>query len=136
MKRIEYFELLTGLFNFKTVSDEIGNEFVLFSQNNNGPIGNIRDKTEFEAMENHVHLLDNIKRDEFDKLISIAENLGKALLNSLKSQYPQKYFMVFVSIHLHDSMIIRFHQKWDGEESYCNPSEFTSPREKVLSFEG
>ena len=59
-----------------------------------------------------------------------------ALLSSLKSYYPQKSFVVYVSINLHDSFIIRFHQKWDDEEPYYYPADFTSPNEKVYSFEG
>lgn len=136
MKKIDFFQLLSSLFDFKTISDEMGNEFVLFSQNRTEPITSIKDRTEFEALENHVHLLDNIKKDEFEKLIPIAENLGSAILNSLKCRYPNKNFIVFVSICLNDSMIIRFHQKWDGEDPYYITSEFTSPKEKIISFEG
>lgn len=135
MKRIEYFELLSNLFDFKTIADENSNEYVVFNNSQFNSIQNIKDKTEFESSENHIHLLSNIKNDEFDMLIPIAQNLGKALLNNLKIQYPQKRFIVYVSIHLHDSMVIRFHQKWENEEPYCYPSEFKNPSEKVFSFE-
>ena len=136
MKRIEYFELFSNLSEFKSIFDCDGNEFVVFKQSNCNNLKDIRDKTGFEASENHIHLLNNIKSDEFDKLIPIAQNLGKALLSNLKYYFPQKHFMVFVSLHLHDSMIIRFHQKWESEEPSCNPTEFTNPKEKVFMFEG
>jgi hypothetical protein len=135
LKRIEYFALITGLFKFKTITDEQGNEIVLFAQSNYDFVENIKDRTEFEAYENHVHLIDNIRKNEFNKLVPIARDLGQTLLNCLKFQYPNKQFIVFVSLHLNDSMIIRFHQKWENEEPYCNPSEFTSSKELVFSFE-
>lgn len=57
------------------------------------------------------------------------------MLNCLKWNYPEKQFMVYVSLRMYDSMIIRFHQKWENEEPYCNPHDFTSENEKVFLFE-
>ena len=136
MKRIEYFEALSKLFEFKTIADEQGNEFVVSKGSQLDSVKSIEDRTEFEAFENHIHLLNNIKNDEFETLKAVAQNLGPVLLNTLKTHYPGKHFYVYVSIHLHDSMTIRFHQKWDGEEPFCNPDEFTSPKEKVFCFQG
>ena len=93
MKRIEYFKLIADLFVFKTISDEKGNEYVLLSTNEYNSIENIEDKTAFEAIENHVHLLDRIKKEEFESLIPIAKNLGQALTSNLKIQFPTKKFM-------------------------------------------
>lgn len=134
MRRIEYYEQITDLFEFKTVSDECGNEYVLFKQSNCDHISGIKDRTEFEACENHVHLMDNVKKDEFTRLIPVVKRLGEAVLQCLKSEYPQKQFMVFVSLHLNDSMIIRFHQKWENEKPYCNPEDYKSEKEKVFVF--
>lgn len=135
LKRIEYFEIIAELFKFKTVLDEQGNEFVLLAQSNYDFVENIGDRTEFESLENHIHLLDNIKKKEFDKLIPVAKILGQTLLYSLKIQFPDKKFMVFVSLYLKDSMIIRFHQKWENEEPYYNPIDFNGQMEKVFAFE-
>ena len=135
MKNIEYLELLIGLFKYKIVFDELGNEFVLFLRSKCNSVENIKDKTEFEALENHVHLLDSVNKYEFERLTFIAEELGQMLLNSLKYQYPNKGFIVFVSLSLNDSMIIRFHQKWKNEEPYYSPSGFKSEKEKVFAFE-
>ena len=135
MKRTDYFELLAQLFEFKTVTDELGNEFVLFRSSPLETVGKIDDKTQFEAVENHIHLLEHIKAFEFEKLCSVSSRLGQALLWSLNANYPDKHFVVFVSLQLHDSMIIRFHQKWEGEEAYYDVSDFRSPTEKVLMFE-
>jgi hypothetical protein len=134
MKRLDYFSLIAGLFHFKNISDEKGNEFVFFTHVSNEPINNVNDRTEFEALENHVHLLDRVKKEEFSKLFPIAEKLGNALLNALKFNYPSKNFIVFVTIDLHDAFIIRFHQKWDGEPPYYNPSDFISPNTRVFMF--
>ena len=79
--------------------------------------------------------MDKITKKEFKSLIPISKQLGNTLLNCLKCKYPDKQFVVFVSIHLRDSMIVRFHQKWEGEEPYYRPSDFNGPNERVFSFE-
>lgn len=135
MKRIDGFDLLTGLFQFKTVLDERRREFVLFQKSSVDAISGIADKTAFEALENHVHLLDHIKAAEFDPLTRIARALGQAVLGALEAYDPRKHFRVYVSVKLRGSMIIRFHQVWDGEEPYYHPDDFTSSREKVFAFE-
>jgi hypothetical protein len=136
MKKIEFLMLAANLFSFKTVSDKCGTEFILFSQSNVNSLGTIQDKTEFEAIENHVHLCDNIKSNEFETCLTVGNSLGKALLASLKCCYPEKTFCVYVSIHLHDSFIIRFHQKWNDEQPYYNPQDFiTDSTMTLLSFE-
>ncbi|MDR1565542.1 MAG: hypothetical protein LBS74_11350 [Oscillospiraceae bacterium] len=126
IKRLEYFDLLTNLFYFKAIYDPKGTEFIVFSQCPFDSLQNcITDKTEFEALENHVHLIEHVTKEEFNKLAPIAKNLGQALLNALKFNYPNKSFVVYVTIDLHDSLIIRFHQKWEGEEPYY-PADFNS----------
>ncbi len=136
MKKIEFFELIADLFKFKSIFDEVKNEYVVFEYSTLNSISERTDKTEFEAIENHVHLFDHVKKEEFERFIKIAPSLGKTVLCMLKSHYPEKNFVVYVSIKLHDSMILRFHQKWEGERSYYNPSEFSLPNERVFSFEG
>ena len=135
MKRIELLNSISGMFEFKSIHDASNNEFVLFKENTLDSVDEGLDKTSFESSQNHKHLIDNIKKDEFLALIPIANSFGNALLCNLKYYYPKKHFLVFVSIRLYDSMIIRFHQKWENEESFCNPDEFTSPNEKVFMFE-
>lgn len=135
MKRVEYLEMIANLFEYKTISDDDKNEYVLFKSDPLDRVTNVSDRTEFEASQNHVHLIDNIKKEEFSTLIPIANRLGQSLLYHLKHHYPEKHFMVYVSIHLHDSLIIRFHQKWENEEPFCNVHEFTSSKEKVFLYE-
>lgn len=135
MKKTDLLVLLSGLFEYKIVQDEVQNEYVLFQSSPLNTVDKIEDRTAFEAIENHVHLVENVKIWELDKLTKIAYNLGNALLNNLNSNFPIKHFMVFVSIKLHDSMIIRFHQKWENEDPYLNANDFISSDEKVISFE-
>ena len=66
MKRTEYFKLIADLFAFKTISDEKGNEYVLLSASELDSVQNIEDKTAFEAPENRIHLLDRVKKEEYE----------------------------------------------------------------------
>lgn len=135
MKRVDFLQHLAGLFCYKTVTDEVGNEFVVLSGSKVSSICGVVDKTAFEAVENHVHIIDNVKATDMLTLSDVGKTLGRALLCSLRCRFPEKDFVVYVTIKVHDSMIIRFHQKWEGEESYYDPSSFTSPTEKVFAFE-
>lgn len=134
MRRIEYFKLFANLFQYKTVHDENGNEYVLFADNPINNIENVQDHTAFEAFENHVHLVTNMRKDEFQKGSEIAKKIGRALLNNLHACYPEKNFFVFVSFREKDDMIIRFHQSWANEAPYFDPSDFVN--EKVYMFTG
>ena len=135
MKRIEYLVTIMRLFQFRTVLDEEGNEYVLLKENDGIPSKNVEDKTEFEAVHNHVHLFDYVKKNEFDALIAEGKLLGRTLLENLNYRYPEKRFFVFVTVSLNDSMIVRFHQIWDGEEPYYNPADFDPEKDRVLMFQ-
>jgi hypothetical protein len=115
--------------------DEKGNEYVLLSTSELKEIKNIEDKTAFEALENHVHLVNNLKKEEFERLIPVAKIFAKILAHLLKQQFPDKNFYTYVSLHLKDSMIIRFHQKWENEEPYYNPMDFSGEIEKVFMYQ-
>lgn len=132
MRRIEYLELLANLFQYKTISDLKGNEYVLFADNPLNSIENVQDHTAFEAVENHVHLISNMQKDDLQTCSQIAEKIGQALLNNLHAWYPDKDFCVFVSFRYRDDMVIRFHQSWANEAPYFDPHEFIN--EKVYMF--
>ena len=132
MRRIEFLELLVNLFQFKTVHDEKGNEYVLFSDNPINSAANVQDHTAFEAIQNHVHLMVNIQKDELQKASEIADKIGRALLTNLRACFPEKKFFVFVSFRKNDDMIIRFHQSWNNEAPYFDPHDFAD--EKVYIF--
>ena len=97
MKKIEYFETVTDLFAFGTVCDSAGNEYVLCdaARRSFTPDMEITDKTAYEAVENHVHIADNVKKDEFERWCHIADVLG-SLLAALERD-SRKRTSVFLS---------------------------------------
>ena len=135
MRKIELLKTVAYIFDFKTVTDENGNEYALYADSGINEINfEIEDKTQFEALENHIHLVDNVKKSDFCELIEIGKILGETQLNALKSKYPDKEFCVFVTVDIGESMIIRFHQVWENEPVYYNPDDFNSGKTKVLMF--
>ena len=135
MRKIDVLKTVANLFDFKIITDEKGNEYVLYADSVINEIDfEIEDKTQFEALENHTHLIDNVKKSDFEELIGIGNLLGEALLNSLKSKYPNKEFCVFVTVDIGESMIIRFHQIWENESVYYDPDDFNSDKTSVLMF--
>ena len=135
MKKIELLKEFSEIFDFKTVTDKNGNEFVVYADSKIGSLdSDTDDKTQFEAVANHIHLIDNVKKSDFEKLTEIGRILGETQLRILKSKYPDKEFCVFVTIDIGESMIIRFHQAWDGEIPYYNPDDFNSDTTRILMF--
>lgn len=135
MRRINTLFFLDGFDKFKIITDENDTEYVVFENSTLNSATGISDKTEFEALENHLHVLDNISLKEFKRLLPIAESLGKLLLCCLKQKFPHKEFVVFVSMGVRDSLIIRFHQKWENEEPYYNTNDYIDATEKVFWYE-
>lgn len=135
MRKFELLRAFSEMFDFKTVTDENGNEYVIYANSVLSEIGSeLKDKTQFEAVENHIHLIDNVKKYDFDELIEIGKVLGETQLSALKSKYPDKEFCVFVTVDIGESMIIRFHQVWENEPVYYNPDDFNSEKTRVLMF--
>lgn len=135
MKNLQTLQLISNLFSFKVICDKKGTEYVVFKNSTiNNITEDIRDRTAFEAQENHVHLLDHIRKKEVDTLAYIGSNLAKALLHSLKAAFIEKDFVVFLTISINDSMIIRFHQRWNNEEYYYNIAD-ESPDSRIIMFE-
>lgn len=133
--KISQLKEFSNIFSFKSLKDKNGNEYVLYSDSNINEIDfQIDDKTQFEAVENHVHLFDNVKKSDSDELIEIGRISGETQLNALKSKYPDKEFIVFVTVDVGESMIIRFHQAWENEPAYYNPDDFNSDKTRILMF--
>ena len=135
MRRTDILSFLNGLDKFKIIKDEHETEYVVFKDSKVKYLRKILDKTAFEAVENHIHLLDDITLKEFKALFPIAKSLGNLLLCCLKQSFPNKNFIVFVTLCVHDSFIIRFHQKWEDELPYYNLNDFENQGEKVFMFE-
>lgn len=134
MRRINNLFFLNYFNKFKIITDENDTEYVVFENSTLSSVTGINDKTEFEALENHMHILDNISLKEFKMLLPIAEALGNMLLCCLKQKFPSKDFIVFVSMRVRDSLVIRFHQKWENEKPYYNPDDYVDATEKVFWF--
>ena len=132
---LDLLKQIADIFNFKTVSDKNSNKYILFANSTINEINfEVEDKTQFEALENHVHLSDNINNSNYNEAIEIGKILGETQLNALKTKYPDKEFCVFVTVDIGESMIIRFHQVWKNEPPYYNPDDFNSDKTKVLMF--
>ena len=90
MDKIGLISEIIQMFYFKTISDTHGNEYVVFSNSTLDSAENIEDKTMFESVENHIHILDNIKKRDVKTIDDIGEKIGRLLLDRLKFCYPQK----------------------------------------------
>jgi len=140
VRRTEYLSECSNLFDWNTIPDNRGNELVLINPGNPDYLDNIKaqtktqNNTHIEGFYNHVHLLDNIKKNEIDSLCESGKRLGKSLLSCLCQKYPEKRFIVFVTISLGGSMTIRFHQQWPNEPFYFDIEEIQNQNEKLLYY--
>jgi hypothetical protein len=93
-------------------------------------------KTEYEALENHVHLFDNVKKKDQAAVERISMAIAKNLKRELNSQFPEKHFIVYLELNFKDSVIIRFHQQWENEELYYEPKylqkEYDSGKIRII----
>lgn len=126
---------LSDIFFFKEVSDERGKSYILLRNNKIESIRGIEDHVAFEAVENHVHIIDKVKKRHFGDCCTLGTNIGLALRDALAYSYPERRFVVFVSITVGESMIVRFHQCWEGETPYYDAADWSGSKEKVLCFE-
>lgn len=119
--RLKVLEAMVALMQTEKKIDSYGNEYILISgamPSFDGFSQEIIDKTQFEAITNHVHIIDKISKAEFKQIQSFAPTMCQLVLDLLCSRYPDKYFYVFASAVVHDSFILRFHQRWLNEMPY------------------
>lgn len=126
---------LSKILEYKIIKDEFLNEYVLLKKSDLVTVKNIDDKTAFEAMENHIHLLDYVHKKDIQELVEISNVIGNTVLSRLNSCFPNKKFIVYISIQMNDSMIIRFHQKWENELPYYDVRNLKFHNEFVFAFE-
>ena len=81
----------------------------------------VADKTAFEATTNHVHLVNRVSRSQYRQIKYCAEAICKLFAYKLKALFPDKVFVVSLTCTRKDSLILRFHQKWEGETFYIQP---------------
>ena len=121
---------------FYTVKDNSGNELVFLSFGNEHleSLGGITDKTQCEAVENHVHLFEKISSKEKDSVIKFGTAIANNLLRALQCAFPDKKFIVYLSVNETDSTIVRFHQIWDNEQIYYDVTQFKQDRLHLFEF--
>ena len=116
-------QLLPVLYpKFYTASDPAGNELVFLCTDQAPPVSVFQDvvpdRTACEAVENHVHLLDGpIRKRDMPAARCFSTAVAEHLFQALTCAYPDKTFLVFLTLHA-DGAIIRFHQCWPGEPPY------------------
>lgn len=118
---------LTQLLQYGIIQDTVGNELVCIADVATGERIDymILDKTAYEAVNNHVHLVDDITDYEHLVLAADAEIMCLLIYANLKFEYPKKRFAVFATVQRHDSFVLRFHQIWKDEQMYYMPSNIS-----------
>lgn len=134
MNKLSLYNELLDIFEFKSIHDNLGNELIILKNSSSSILDGtvFEDKTAFEALDSHFHLIDNIRRYDKKLLIDFGKKIGKLLIDRLSFSFPDKHFVVFVTIT--DSMIIRFHQKWENEPYYYS-NENLDNNEYMISFD-
>lgn len=129
-------ELLPVLYpDFYSRIDSSQNEFILLKTeaSQEGPIPHpIADKTQYEAVENHIHIFEDfIGTKNYTTARQIGISIAQNLYQTLAAKYPNKTFIVYLTINLHGA-IIRFHQIWNDEPTYYDETlEYDA---EVISF--
>ncbi|MDR1390583.1 MAG: hypothetical protein LBJ31_11500 [Treponema sp.] len=90
------------------------------------------DKTAYESFENHFHLFGKINKKDEEVAIKIGKTISQNLLNALQMNFPDKIFIVYLTVNIKDSTIIRFHQEWNNEPPYFDSKAFSD--EYIFEF--
>lgn len=121
--------------SFYSRIDSNQNEFILLKTETSqkGPISHpIADKTQYEAIENHIHIFEDfIGAKNYIAARQIGISIAQNLYKTLVAEYPDKTFIVYLTINLHGA-IIRFHQIWNDEPTYYD--ETLQYDAEVISF--
>ncbi|MGD9761511.1 MAG: hypothetical protein AB7U52_03630 [Candidatus Izemoplasmatales bacterium] len=140
MRRTEYLSEFSHLFDWVLIPDDRGNELVIINVESQDYLDTIKvqtkiqNNTHIEGFYNHVHILDEIKKNEIDSLCESGKRLGKSLLLCLCQKYPEKKFIVFVTISLGGSMTARFHQQWPNKPFYFDIEMIQNQNERLLYY--
>lgn len=130
----DLFWTFSQLLHYHVLTDAAGNELLCLYDDHRKTIPlSVKDKTAYEAVNNHVHLLDDISDEEFSELVEGAPVLCRLIYTNIKTQYPQKKLAVYVAVSRYDSLTIRSHQVWPGESLYYNPEDYLFGDERVFS---
>ena len=121
---------------FYTVKDLQNNEYVFLKTNETAidSLELVKDKTQTEAFENHVHIFGKTKRKEQEKVLEATRLIIDNLIRNLKINFPNKKFHVYLDCDFFDHVIIRFHQHWEDELPYYNVREFPNIEEYTIGM--
>ena len=128
------------LFSFREIEDSEGNVHVVWAHSRTGQSGRVSVRpgecTEFEALENHEHLIDDITPQQFRAMIPALDSLCRALRDALRVRCADRKFHVWGLIQLHGTMMVRFYQEWPGEPPYWTEDLLTDPtKERLIHYE-
>ncbi len=105
-----------------------GIEYILINKYDSHVVSKniFNDKTKFESLENHIHLI-KPQICLCRKYLKIEiQKLGEKILRKLILQFPNHKFIVYIEINNKNNVIIRFHQQWKDEENYYNINNLSS----------
>lgn len=124
------------LFSFREVPDESGGMHVLWAHlpfDENHPL-TVRsgEYVEFEALENHEHLMDDLTEEQFRMMIPVVDDLCRALRDVLCVRYPDRIFHVWGLVQKGGTVIVRFYQHRENEEEYWTDDMQTDENEERM----
>ena len=127
------------LFSFKEIPDVSGNTHILWAHLSfhEGQPLNIRagEYVDFEALQNHEHLLDDLTDAQFHLMISIVDDLCRALRDVLAVRYPERDFHVWGLVQNGGTVIVRFYQNWQGEEYWSDDMQVDENVERLIHYQ-
>ena len=90
--------------------------------------------TVMEALDSHVHMFEHVGAKNKALAVEIGTCIAENLLKSLCEAFPEKKFVVYLSINVTDSCIVRFHQVWEGEVPYYDITKFQTDEVQLFEF--
>lgn len=109
-----------------------GIEYILIDKSANKNI--FGDKTKFEALVNHIHILNSDICFCREYLKSKIDELGLYVLNKLVAQFPQHKFIVYIELDNKNEVIFRFHQQWEEEPYYYDIKDLNFKNTTIKYF--
>lgn len=135
------YELLLSLLplmypDFYLQKDQDGNELVFLDIGNHEKDIQIAtmDKSQCEAIANHVHLFGRVNMANKAAIERIGLAIAKNLCRTLVQAYPDKRFVVFLQVNINETTIIRFHQIWEGEPLYFDINQSYHDGTEIFEF--
>jgi len=81
------------------------------------------DNTMREATGNHFHLFDKVGIAGRSMALDIGTAIAQNLLCKLARAFPEKKFIVYLTMNIEGATIVRFHQVWADEPPYYDATQ-------------